>query len=241
MKLRAPVVPSDRQAILPVLSDVEAWVGAWQRDNRILLLFDEVGSGDGKKDEAIVFSNKTTISDLIAAFLYFDSVSADPITLFINSPGGEIISGLALIQTMRDLESPVHTVVLGEAASMAAVIAVAGDKRFAYPHARWLLHRGKGEARGDADDIGIAAKELKILDGYADYLVVQQTKIPAERLKRMQAKDKWMGTPEALKWGLIDEITTPRKGPANWIPDKAFLKSLREKEEEEDREREGES
>lgn len=223
------------QTQLNALASIEHWTDYWARQARSLFLFDEVSGGSmGRRRDKAEFAIVSSVEFFVSALLYFDSVSHDPIRLYINSPGGDIIGGLALIAFMRSVESPVHTIVAAEAASMAAVIAVAGDRRFAYPQARWLLHRGKSSAQGDADDVAIAAKEIKVRDGQADLIVVNHTKIPPDRLKKMQVKDKWLGTPEALKWGLIDEVIQPSKGPANWLPDKQFLKSLREKEEEEE-------
>ena len=226
------------------LAGIQQWSDWWELKSRTLMLFDEVvGGGASRRDQKdLQMVLGASVEFFISALLYFDSVNHDPIRFLINSPGGDIMSGLALIQVMRDLESPVHTIVVAEAASMAAVIAVAGHKRFAYPQARWLLHRGKTEgARGDADDVAITAKELRVRDGQADLIVVNYTKIPPDKLKRMQVKDKWLGTPEALKWGLIDEVIMPRTGPANWLPDKEFLKSIREREEEEAEAEEGKS
>ncbi len=208
---------------------IDAAAAEWQRRNRVLFLFQAIESEDELDDIGM--------GGLIRATRMFDAESHDPIQMWIDSPGGDIMAGLRLIHVLRDLESPIHTIVLGQAASMAAVVAITGgDKRLAYPWARWLLHRGKTEAHGDADDIGITAKELKTLDGYADFRIVKRTKIPADKLKRMQQKDRWFSAVEALKWGLIDEIVWPRKDPAEtsfWIPDRGFLKSIREKEEEE--------
>lgn len=223
--------------LIDTLAGVEAWTNRWELHTRTLFLFGEVAAtgGRAKKNDDLMFVAATSIEYLVAGMLLFDSINHEPIRLLINSPGGDITAGLALIATMRDIESPVHTVVQGEAASIAAVIAVAGDKRLAYPHARWLLHRGKTQPReGDADDILITGREFKVLDGIADLVIVNFSKIPPDKLKRMQMKDKWLGAPEALKWGLIDEVIEPRKGPKVWLPDKAFLKSLREKEDEED-------
>jgi ATP-dependent Clp protease protease subunit len=213
---------------VPLALDIASMSALWQTRTRSLFLFQEIR---GDEDESAI----TKASFIGRDLMFLDDVVEAPITLYINSPGGDITGGLALIQIMRNLRSPVHTVVMGQAVSMAAIVAVAGDRRLAYPWARWLLHRGKAEAGGDADDIAIAAKELKILDGYADFLLTQRTRIPAERLKRFQQKDRWFGTDEAVKWGMVDHIVVPRKGPEKWIPDRVFLKSLREKEDEDER------
>lgn len=226
--LGLPLQAPEAAVRMPLALDIASMSALWQTRTRSLFLFQEIDSEENGHDV-------TKASFLGRDLMFLDDVAEEPITLYINSPGGDITGGLALIQIMRNLRSPVHTVVMGQAASMAAIVAVAGDRRIAYPWARWLLHRGKAEAGGDADDIAIAAKELKILDGYADFLLTQRTRIPSERLKRFQRKDRWFGTDEAIKWGIVDGIITPRKGPEKWIPDRVFLKSLREKEDEDER------
>lgn len=207
------------------LAGMAEWASYWQLRNRTLLLFGDIGGRVGKAsrdDDEIELEIRTRdgMSDLIAALMYLDSVSNEPIRLLINSPGGDIMAGMALVQTMRDMRSDVHTFVMGMAASMAAVVAVAGSRRFAYPAARWLLHRGKGGAKGDYEDIAIAAKELRIVDSYADQVILNSTggRITPKGLKRLQRKDFWLGTQEALKWGVVDEIVQPRQVQWEWTP-----------------------
>jgi ATP-dependent Clp protease protease subunit len=159
---------------------------------------------------------------LIKGLYTLDSLSHEPITLYINSPGGDISAGMALINVMRDIEAPIVTFVIGEAASMAAVVAVSGRKRVAYPTARWLLHRGKSSASGDATDIEIEAKEFRTVDSYADQVIINASggKITPKQLGRMQRKNFWMGAEEAKKHGLLDEIVYPKNGWEKWIPEK---------------------
>ena len=163
------------------------------------------------------------IGGLISVLRMLDATDpGKPITFYINSPGGDIHAGLALIQTMRDLRSPVHTFVLQHAASMAAVVAVAGAKRLAFPTSRWLLHRGKDwGGEGDYEDIGIKARELRIVDKTADRVLLNFTKIKEEQLESMQRKDYWLGVRDALRWGMIDSVVMPRQGPSElkaWLP-----------------------
>lgn len=204
---------------VPALAGIDEWAAYHQIRNRQLFLTWTIA--DEESDET-----GQGVANLIRSLRMLDAVSRDPITLFINSPGGEIMGGLALINTMRDIESPVHTFVVGQAASMSAIVAVAGDKRLAFPTARWLLHRGHGYAEGDKEDILISAKELAILDAYGDQVVVNFTSIPEAQLARMQRKDKWLGAEEALKLGMVDEIVTPRKTPEGklWIPSAKMIR-----------------
>jgi len=152
--------------------------------------------------------------------------------MYVNSRGGDVAAGLALIQTMRDLRSPITTFVMQQAASMAAVVAVAGAKRLAFPTSRWLLHRDYvPHAEGDYEDIEIVGREMKLVDKSADQVIVNCTKIRANQLDEMQRKDFWLGVREAIKLGIIDDVATPRKGP-EW---KAWLPTRRKHEDEKPR------
>ncbi len=201
----------------PFPSDLGEWGALMQFEHRRLYLFTSIQETDTPEGAGVGW--------LIKSLHTLDAAGHDPITLVINSPGGNIQAGLALINVMRDLESPVHTLVAGEAASMAGVVAVAGVKRLAYPTARWLLHRGKSSASGDADDIAIEARELKIIDSYADQVVINASNgiIKPKQLGRLQAKNFWIGCEKALRLGLLDEIVNPKHGWEKWIPDKGEL------------------
>lgn len=197
---------------------------------RRIYLFSEIQEEDNPEDNT---------GYIIKCMHLMDEISSDPITMMIHSPGGDILAGMSIIQTMRDLRSPVHTLVVGQAASMAAAVAVAGAKRFAYPCARWLLHRGKGSAEGDSDDIAIEAKELRTIDTYADQVILNHTKIPTERLSRMQRKNYWLGVREALQFGLIDDVVTPSQGPSDWnawLPDPKRIRAKQRQDEEDEEE-----
>lgn len=234
-KLIGPLEPGVREVWSPATS-LQAYAQYAQLQSRSLYLFGAISQlgSDEEQYEAVLVAETDY---MVQVLRMLDAISSEPITIYINSVGGSIPAGMALIQTMRDLSSPVHTFVIGEAASMAAIVAMAGDKRFAFPAAQWLLHRGKFSVHGDREDLDISTKKAALDDLTADQVIVNFTKIPATKLETMQRKDKWMGVEEALKWGLIDEIVVPKRSPSAdwkaWLPDRKRLKAKREKDEEE--------
>ncbi len=143
---------------------------------------------------------------------YLDSEK--PITLEINSPGGEVSSGLAIIDTMNCIESPVKVVVCGMAASMAALIAASGTKgmRYALPHSTIMIHQPLGGfGISQASDIEIYAKNIlqtkKILSG----ILAEACGKSIEEVETDTDRDYYMSADEAKKYGLIDEIVVPKK------------------------------
>lgn len=200
------------QRTLDVMAGIDTHAGRLQLEQRILYLFNEI------RDESD--SELPGVTGLMTGMRALDALApGKPITLYINSVGGDVFAGLSLIQTMRDLNSPVHTVVMGLAASMAAYVAVAGARRYAYPTARYMLHRPKtwGIA-GDHKDIDIEARELKLVNSYCDQLLVNFSKVKQEQIELLTAKDFWFGPKEALKFGILDETIIPRQGPQRWSP-----------------------
>lgn len=212
-----PSTTRGTQRTYDTLAGIDAHAGRLQFESRILYLFTDIGSPDEE--------GMPSVTTLITGLRTLDAYApGKPITLYINSLGGEISSGLSLIQVMRDLKSPVHTVVLGMAASMAAYVAVAGAKRYAYPTARYMMHRAKTwGVSGDHTDIDIEAKELKVVNAYCDQVLINFTSIKPEQLEAMTSKDFWFGTKEALKLGILDEVIIPRQGPNRWTPTKKGL------------------
>lgn len=148
---------------------------------------------------------------IIAQLLYLES--EDPtkdIYIYINSPGGDIYSGLAIYDTMQYIRPQLTTICTGIAASMAAVLLAAGakGKRFALPYSRILIHQPWGRAQGQATDIEIEAKQILELRGVLNQILANHTNQPVERLTKDVERNYWMSSDEAKAYGLIDSIMT---------------------------------
>jgi ATP-dependent Clp protease, protease subunit len=158
--------------------------------------------------------NDIVANIVIAQLLFLESNEPDKeIMLYINSPGGVVYSGLAIFDTMQHLRSPVATMCVGMAASMAAVLLAAGHKgrRLALPNARIMIHQPHGGARGQVTDIEIQAREVRHLkDTLADILANACGKARDQLTKDMD-RDNYMSAASAKEYGLVDEILVPRK------------------------------
>ena len=150
------------------------------------------------------------VANLIIAQLLFleaDNPGRD-IHLYINSPGGSVSSGLAIYDTMQYLKSPVNTICVGLAASMAALLLAAGTKgrRSALPHARLMIHQPSGGAQGSAAEIEIQAKEILYMRSQMHSLFGKHTGRPVEQIERDMDRDNFMSAPEGRGYGLIDNV-----------------------------------
>ena len=149
-------------------------------------------------------------NDVMARLLYLEGEDpAAPIQLRINSPGGEVLAGLAVLDTMAQVGCPVHTTCAGMAASMASVLLAAGERgqRRATVNARVLIHQPwAGQFQGQAADIERAAKEALRLRARIDQLLAEATGQTLERIKADSDRDTWFSAEEALDYGLIDEV-----------------------------------
>jgi len=169
------------------------------------------------KDRIIFLTGEieTLHADLIVAeLLYLESLdSTQDIYLYINSPGGEVIPGMAIYDTMQYIKAPVATICLGQAASLAAVILAAGrkGKRFALPHSRILIHQPWGGAQGQATDIEIQAKELIRIKRMINEILSKHTGQPVEKIQKDTERDYFMSPEEAKEYGIIDEIISIRE------------------------------
>ena len=167
--------------------------------------------------ERIIFLG-TPIDDAIANLLMAQLIhleSEDPdkdISLYINSPGGEITALMAIYDTMQYIKPAVQTICIGQAASAAAVLLAAGTKgkRFALPHARILIHQPHGGASGQAVDIEIQAKEITRMRELLDQILAHHTGQPVEKVGADTDRDFIMGAMEAKEYGIVDEILTNR-------------------------------
>src|ERR1039458_9551956 len=155
-----------------------------------------------------------TIANLVCAQMLFLE-SEDPekdINLYINSPGGDITGLLAIYDVMKYIKSDVSTFCFGQAASAAAVLLGAGSKgkRFALPHARMLLHQPWGGVGGQASDIEIQAREILRIKDMLNAMLAADTGQSVERVNKDTDRDFIMSAEEAVEYGLIDEVISPR-------------------------------
>ena len=163
--------------------------------------------GDGIEDH---------MANLIIAQLLFLEAE-DPerdISLYINSPGGVVTSGLAIYDTMMYLRAPVSTICLGMAASMASVLLAAGapSKRYALPNSRIMIHQGSGGFRGSTPDVLIQVKELEDLNQRLHQILAKHTGQTAKKVAKDTERDNFMSPDEAKAYGIIDEVYADRSG-----------------------------
>lgn len=149
-----------------------------------------------------------------AQLLYLDS--ADPgkdVSIYINSPGGSVYAGLGIYDTMQYIQSDVATICTGMAASMAAVLLVAGTKgkRFALKHSRVMIHQPMGGAQGQASDIEITAREILKLKHELYTIIADHSGQPLDKVERDSDRDYWMTSQEALDYGMIDKVLIKAK------------------------------
>ena len=146
---------------------------------------------------------------IIAQLLFLESEDADKdISLYINSPGGVVTSGLAIYDTMRYLRAPVSTICIGQAASMGAVLLAAGatGKRYALPNSRIMIHQGSGGFRGNTPDVEIQMREMLHLTDRLMHILAEHTGQEFDRVKKDAERDYFMSAEEAKTYGLIDEV-----------------------------------
>lgn len=150
------------------------------------------------------------VADLIVAELLFLEAqdSTQDIYLYINSPGGEVTPGMAIYDTIQYIKSPVATICLGQAASLAAIILAAGTKgkRYALPHSRILIHQPWGGAQGQATDIEIQAREILRIKKIGSEILALLTGQPIKKIQEDTERDFYMSPEEAKEYGLIDQI-----------------------------------
>ncbi|MGI6073851.1 MAG: ATP-dependent Clp endopeptidase proteolytic subunit ClpP [Fermentimonas sp.] len=149
-----------------------------------------------------------------AQLLFLDS--SDPgkdISIYINSPGGVVYSGLGIYDTMQFISSDVSTICTGIAASMAAVLLVAGQdkKRYALPHSRVMIHQPMGGVQGQASDIEITAREIAKLKEELYTIISKHSGKPIEEVYRDGDRDFWMTASEAKEYGMVDEVLLKNK------------------------------
>ena len=153
--------------------------------------------------------NDYTANVIQAQLLYLDSVDSDrDISIYLNTPGGSVYAGLGIYDTMQFVKSKVATICTGMAASMGAVLLVAGEKgmRAALPHSRVMIHQPLGGIQGQASDIEITAREILKLKDELYQIISDHSGQTVEKIRQDADRDYWMTAKEALEYGMIDKV-----------------------------------
>ncbi len=163
------------------------------------------------KDRIIFLSdeiNDSRANIVVSELLYLDSLNHDDISLYINSPGGSVTSGMAIFDTMNYIKSDVKTICIGMAASMAAVLLCCGTKgkRYSLPNSEIMIHQPLGGAEGQASDIKIAAERIIKLKDKINYILAKRTNKKISEIRKDTERDHFLSATEAKKYGIIDEV-----------------------------------
>jgi ATP-dependent Clp protease protease subunit len=157
--------------------------------------------------------NDQTANLVVAQLLFLESENPDKdISLYINSPGGSVYSGMAIFDTVQFIKPDVSTICVGMAASMGAFLLAAGakGKRFALPNSRIMIHQPSSGAQGQASDIEIAAREILDIRKRLNGILAERTGQPIERIERDTDRDNFMSAEDAVSYGIIDKIFVKR-------------------------------
>ncbi|RMH39293.1 MAG: ATP-dependent Clp endopeptidase proteolytic subunit ClpP [Alphaproteobacteria bacterium] len=150
---------------------------------------------------------------IVAQLLFLESENpSKEISMYINSPGGVVTSGLSIYDTMQYIKPKVSTLVIGQAASMGSLLLAAGEPgmRYALPNSRIMVHQPSGGFQGQASDIALHAKEILELKDRLNRIYVKHTGQPLKKVEQALDRDNFMTAEEAKAFGLIDEIVAPR-------------------------------
>lgn len=153
--------------------------------------------------------NDESAKHVIERLIYLDNIgSGKEISLIINSPGGYVTAGFAVHDTMKSIKSPVSTICMGFAASMASILLSAGEKgkRFVYPYARVMIHQPLGGAQGPSADIEIQAREIIKTKELSAKILAENSGQPFEKVMKDFNRDYWMDAEESVAYGLVDGI-----------------------------------
>ena len=168
------------------------------------------------RDRVIMLDTEVTshaASLVVAQMLFLESENPDkPINFYINSPGGSVTAGMSIYDTMQFIKCPIHTIVLGQAASMGSLLATAGEKghRYILPNARHMIHQPLGGASGQATDVEIQARELLRWKMVLTNIYVTHTGQLFSELERDMERDNFMTAEESVKYGLADKVLDKR-------------------------------
>lgn len=168
------------------------------------------------KDRIILLSGEIDdecANSVIAQLLYLDSLNNEEISLYINSPGGAVTSGMAIYDTMNFVKSDVSTICLGMAASMGAFLLSSGKKgkRYALPNSEIMIHQPLGGAKGQATEIKIAAEQILKTKEKLNKILSENTGKDLKKVEQDTERDHFLDANEALDYGLIDKIITQKK------------------------------
>lgn len=162
----------------------------------------------------------TMASVVTAQLLFLESEAPKkPLYMYINSPGGSVTAGLAIYDTMQYINPQVHTIAMGQAASMGSLLLCGGQVRMALPNARIMLHQPSGGAQGMASDIQIQAKNILAVRDLLNKLYVSHTGQSLERIEQVMDRDTFMDVHQALDFGIIDKILEKREIPEQSSPE----------------------
>ncbi len=184
------------------------------------MVVEKAGSGERAYDiysrllkDRIVFVGGEIDDDsanaVVAQLLFLQAQDQEKeVSMYINSPGGSVTAGLAILDTMKMVECPVATYCVGQAASMGATLLASGAKgrRFALPHARIMVHQPWGGAQGKASDIEITAREILRLKDVLNGILAEATGKDPETVVQDTDRDHFMSAEEAKAWGIVDNI-----------------------------------
>jgi ATP-dependent Clp protease protease subunit len=160
-----------------------------------------------------------TMASLVTAQLLFLEAEAPekPVYMYINSPGGLVTAGMAMYDTMQYIHPKVHTICMGQAASMGSLLLAGGSSgcRFALPNARIMLHQPSGGAQGKAADIEIQAREILRMRASLNQLYVHHTGRALKEIEKVMDRDTFMDVDQAVAFGVIDEVLNKRPLPGD--------------------------
>ena len=170
------------------------------------------------KDRIVIMDtdvNNHSASLIVAQMLFLESEDAGaPINFYINSPGGSVTAGMSIYDTMQFIKSPVHTYVMGQAASMGSLLAQSGETghRYIMKHARHMIHQPSGGAQGMVSDIEITYKEIQRLKVELTQVYVNHNSAGKtyEQLERDMDRDTWLTADQSVEYGLADKVITKR-------------------------------
>ncbi len=151
---------------------------------------------------------------VVAQLLFLESENPDKdISIYINSPGGAVTSGMAIYDTMQFVKPDINTLCIGQAASMGALLLAGGTtgKRYALPHSRVMIHQPLGGFQGQASDIDIHAREILKIREELNAILARHSGQPVERIAEDTERDNFMGGEEAAAYGLIDKVLSERE------------------------------